>query len=55
VSLPVPKPGLVVRYAYLWESEAREGREEAPAGPTRYFFAPLTGSFTASIVDNSTL
>jgi hypothetical protein len=28
VSLPAPKPGLVIRYAYLWESEAREGREE---------------------------
>jgi hypothetical protein len=28
VSLPVPKPGLVIRYAYLWESEARKGREE---------------------------
>jgi len=28
VSLPVPRPGLVIRYAYLWESEAREGREE---------------------------
>jgi hypothetical protein len=28
VSLPVPQPGLVIRYAYLWESEARAGREE---------------------------
>jgi hypothetical protein len=28
VSLPVPKPGLVIRYAYLWEAEARQGREE---------------------------
>jgi hypothetical protein len=28
VSLPVPQPGLVIRYAYLWESEARQGREE---------------------------
>jgi hypothetical protein len=28
VSLPIPKPGLVIRYAYLWESEARQGREE---------------------------
>ena len=25
---PVPQPGLVIRYSYLWESEAREGREE---------------------------
>jgi len=28
VSLPVPRPGLVIRYAYLWESEALQGREE---------------------------
>jgi hypothetical protein len=28
VSWPVPRPGLVIRYSYLWESEAREGREE---------------------------
>lgn len=25
---PVPKPGLVVRYAYLWKREAESGREE---------------------------
>ena len=25
---PVPQPGLVIRYSYLWESEARKGREE---------------------------
>lgn len=25
---PVPGPGLVIRYSYLWEREAREGREE---------------------------
>jgi len=31
VSLPVPKPGLVIRYAYLWESEAaRRGLERSP-------------------------
>jgi hypothetical protein len=28
VNLPAPKPGLIIRYAYLWESEARDGREE---------------------------
>jgi hypothetical protein len=28
VSWPVPRPGLVIRYSYLWESEARAGREE---------------------------
>ena len=25
---PVPRPGLVIRYSYLWESEARAGKEE---------------------------
>lgn len=25
---PEPRPGLVIRYAYLWENEARAGREE---------------------------
>ena len=28
MNLPDPRPGLAIRYAYLWESEAREGREE---------------------------
>jgi hypothetical protein len=28
VSWPVPRPGLVICYSYLWESEARKGREE---------------------------
>ena len=28
MSWPVPRPGLVIRYSYLWESEARLGREE---------------------------
>jgi hypothetical protein len=28
VTWPVPQPGLVIRYSYLWESEARQGREE---------------------------
>jgi len=28
MSWPVPQPGLVIRYSYLWESEAREGQEE---------------------------
>jgi len=26
--LPDPAPGLVIRYAYLWETEAAQGREE---------------------------
>ncbi len=28
MTLPVPQPGLVIRYAYLWRSEAMRGREE---------------------------
>ncbi len=28
MSWPVPRPGLVIRYSYLWQSEARQGREE---------------------------
>lgn len=28
MSWPVPQPGLVIRYSYLWESEARKGQEE---------------------------
>ncbi len=28
MSWPAPHPGLVIRYSYLWEREAREGREE---------------------------
>ena len=28
MSFPEPQPGLVIRYSYLWEREAREGREE---------------------------
>lgn len=28
MSWPVPQPGLVIRYSYLWAREAREGREE---------------------------
>lgn len=28
MSLPKPEPGLVIRYAYLWLREHREGREE---------------------------
>jgi hypothetical protein len=28
VSLPIPEPGLVIRYSYLWLREHRDGREE---------------------------
>jgi hypothetical protein len=28
VNWPAPRPGFVIRYSYLWESEAKNGREE---------------------------
>ncbi len=28
MAFPEPQPGLVIRYAYLWRSEAERGREE---------------------------
>ena len=28
MALPVPEPGLVIRYSYLWRSEAQRGQEE---------------------------
>lgn len=28
MSWPAPQPGMVIRYSYLWQREAREGREE---------------------------
>ncbi len=28
MTLPIPQPGLVIRYAYLWLDEFRDGREE---------------------------
>lgn len=28
MNLPAPQPGLVICYSYLWEAEARQGREE---------------------------
>lgn len=28
MSWPAPQPGLVIRYSYLWEREARQGRDE---------------------------
>lgn len=28
MTFPAPQPGLVIRYSYLWENEARQGREE---------------------------
>lgn len=28
MSFPIPRPGLVISYSYLWASEYRQGREE---------------------------
>lgn len=28
MEIPEPRPGLVVRYSYLWRDEARQGKEE---------------------------
>ena len=57
MSLPTPRPGLVVRYAFLWSHEQTRGREEAskdrpcaivlacrrlPDGTLRTAVAPIT-------------
>lgn len=56
MTLPEPQPGLVIRYAYLWRSEADRGREsgvkERPCavvlamkqegGSRRVYVAPIT-------------
>jgi len=34
VPLPEPRPGLVIRYDYLWAREARAGREHGKDRPT---------------------
>jgi mRNA-degrading endonuclease toxin of MazEF toxin-antitoxin module len=33
VSLPEPRPGLVIRYDYLWTHEAAAGRDEGKERP----------------------
>lgn len=57
MSLPEPEQGLVIRYSYLWHSEARRGQEEGrkdrpcvvvlavtqgPSGALRVMVAPIT-------------
>ncbi len=57
MSLPTPRPGLVIRYAFLWSHEARAGQSEAakvrpcaivvaarrtPAGSIQTLVAPIT-------------
>jgi hypothetical protein len=58
VSLPVPRPGLVIRYSYLWKHEAAAGRDEGAkdrpcavvvafedvGGHTRVLVLPITHS-----------
>jgi hypothetical protein len=59
LSLPVPEPGLVIPYAYLWRYEHRKGQEEGrkvrpsvvvlavqrpKGGATRVTVAPITHS-----------
>ena len=59
MAFPDPQPGLVIRYAYLWRSEAERGREEGgkdrpcavvlatkrgPEGKTTVVVAPITHS-----------
>lgn len=56
-SATVPRPGLVIRYAYLWRSEARAGQQEGKDRPcavvvtttrendrTTVYVAPITHS-----------
>jgi hypothetical protein len=61
VPLPIPEPGLVISYAYLWFAEYTEGREEGvkdrpcvivlsvedTAGRQRITVAPITHSAPA--------
>jgi hypothetical protein len=56
VTWPNPQPGLVIRYSYLWDHEARAGREEGAKdrpcavvlarkvedGMTRVYVLPIT-------------
>ena len=59
MNLPIPRPGLVIRYAFLWSHEAEAGTDEAtkdrpcaivvaarsgPSGHIRTIVAPVTHS-----------
>jgi len=58
LSWPIPQPGLVIRYSYLWHREARSGQEEGlkdrpcaivlasqnEDGTTRVYVLPITHS-----------
>lgn len=65
MSWPIPQPGLVIRYSYLWHREALTGREEAAKdrpcavvialqdadSRTRVYAVPITHSPPAAGVD----
>jgi hypothetical protein len=65
VSWPVPQPGLVIRYSYLWQREAEAGQEEGvkdrpcavilalqdEGGRTRVYALPITHSPPARAQD----
>ena len=57
MSLPIPKPGLVIRYSFLWSTEKAEGATEGskdrpcaiivaaqldPSGEIQTIVAPIT-------------
>jgi hypothetical protein len=62
VTWPIPQPGLVIRYSYLWDREAQAGREEGvkdrpcavvvalqdDEGRTRVYALPITHSAPSS-------
>lgn len=62
MSWPIPQPGLVIRYSYLWHREARAGREEGRKdracavvlalqdddGRTRVYVLPITHTAPAA-------
>lgn len=65
MSWPVPQPGLVIRYSYLWHREALGGQEEGAKdrpcavvlalqdedGQTRVYALPITHSLPAAVDD----
>jgi len=65
VSWPTPQPGLVIRYSYLWHTEAVTGQEDGvkdrpcavvlalrdEEGRTRVYALPITHSAPAAVED----
>jgi len=50
VALPEPKPGLVIRYDYLWLREARAGRQQGKDRPACVVAATDSGASPRFIV-----